>query len=87
MIFYWIKDQETLEKQYLDSDIFDCHMIHMFWLLLSLFLLEVVFIFVPSNIFWSSINKINLKQYWSPRKVYIDNVIARDNVGSAKAFK
>ena len=62
MRFHWIKDQETLKKQYLDSHVFDFHMIHMFWLLLSSFVLEFVFVFVPSNITWSSINKINLKQ-------------------------
>ena len=44
---------------------------HVSTLLSSPFVLEFVFVFVPSNITWSSINKISLRRYWIPSKVYM----------------
>ena len=65
------KIKKHCRNRYFDSHIFDCHMIHIFWLLLSSFVLEFVFVFVLSNVTWSSISKISLKQYWITCKVYM----------------
>ena len=78
-----MKDQETLEKQYFDSHVFDCHIIDMFWLLSLLILFEFIFVFAPSNVIWTSINKINLKPIDildSKKITYVDDVIASNKV-------
>ena len=62
----------------------------MFWLLSLLILFEFIFVFVPSNVIWTSINKINLKPIDildSKKSTYVDDVIASNKVLSAKTLK